>query len=366
MQCGHREEADGRIQIINDHEIVKWIEHPKCAVRELYVYQNIKHKHILPLIQNRPILHDDKIGIRLARAHGDLDHYFCCPAMRKQFKLDVFGLLYDTLSVLKVLHSHGIIHRDIKPANIFISRGVSPDEPHRIYLGDFGSACISWGKDECERFTDGVCSWFYAPPEDITGKLTPKFDLYCLGATVIHFLLASENHDQILPLELRPFDKNLAHLSSHPRCQISSKYSTLIDTLREMVEDDPSQRPDIDAIFARGLQHQWWSAVPDAYCGNTDDRKSLADCQNISPRVCRMASASHLRPCGMIYLQKLYGLLPPNMKDDAHCLALMYWVTYAIQETPDNLVTLLRHVDHDRKFQEISHDIIESIRLVSI
>jgi len=85
---------------------------------------------------------------------------------------------------LQSVHENGILHRDIKPSNIMIRRdGVA-------VLSDFGVARDDHGPHATA--TGGFLGTPpYAPPEQLSGtreQLTPRSDVYSLGATLYHAL----------------------------------------------------------------------------------------------------------------------------------------------------------------------------------
>ncbi len=82
----------------------------------------------------------------------------------------------ETCRGLEFAHSRGIIHRDLKPGNVWLTEdGVAK-------IGDFGLAIsIDRSHLTAEGMMVGTVS--YMPPEQaMGGEVTPKADLYSLGA----------------------------------------------------------------------------------------------------------------------------------------------------------------------------------------
>jgi serine/threonine protein kinase len=77
---------------------------------------------------------------------------------------------------LEFAHARGIVHRDLKPGNVWLTEeGVAK-------IGDFGLAVMT---DRSRLTREGmmVGTVSYMPPEQATGgDITPKADLYSLGA----------------------------------------------------------------------------------------------------------------------------------------------------------------------------------------
>lgn len=94
----------------------------------------------------------------------------------------VRSLATQVLEILTYLHGlkPPVLHRDIKPSNLILR------EDEQIYLVDFGAVQNS-AAVEGVTFTV-VATTGYAPLEQFWGKAVEAFDLYALGATLIHLL----------------------------------------------------------------------------------------------------------------------------------------------------------------------------------
>ena len=88
-----------------------------------------------------------------------------------------------------------VIHRDIKPANIILDEAQG-----RVKLVDFGLAKENSATDKTTGHSVPLGTPGYAPPEQYSGHVEPRTDVYGLGATVHHLLTGRD------PREEKPFD----------------------------------------------------------------------------------------------------------------------------------------------------------------
>lgn len=94
---------------------------------------------------------------------------------------------------LEILHTHPVhpmVFRDLKPNNIMV------DSANRVFLVDFELARVfpprffEENKKEFRHFKKGfpIGTKGYSPPEQYRGIVTPRSDVYVLGATLHHLL----------------------------------------------------------------------------------------------------------------------------------------------------------------------------------
>jgi len=94
---------------------------------------------------------------------------------------DVVEIIYKCAKALHYSHGRGVIHRDIKPSNVMLTI----DNDVRII--DFGIAIVS--DSEISRIEGIAGSPSYMSPEQVQSEeLTPRSDLYSLGAVMYELL----------------------------------------------------------------------------------------------------------------------------------------------------------------------------------
>ncbi len=82
-------------------------------------------------------------------------------------------------------HQHGVLHRDLKPQNILIEA-----TSNRPLVADFGVAKITESDSAMTRDGEAIGTPQYMAPEQTCGaaNVTPRGDVYALGATLYHLL----------------------------------------------------------------------------------------------------------------------------------------------------------------------------------
>ncbi|MCI0835711.1 MAG: serine/threonine-protein kinase PknK, partial [Chloroflexi bacterium] len=142
----------------------------------------------------------------------------------------------QTAQGLVFAHSKGIVHRDLKPGNIWL------DEDGAAKIGDFGLA-IATDRSRLTQEKMMVGTVSYMPPEQATGgEITPKADLYSLGAMLYEMVTGRP-----------PFvgDDDIAiigqHINTPPVAPIWHNKSlprTLDSLIMRLLSKNPAERPD--------------------------------------------------------------------------------------------------------------------------
>lgn len=156
------------------------------------------------------------------------------------------GIAKAVANGLVFAHSKGIIHRDLKPGNVWLSADGTAQ------IGDFGLAVAV----DLSRLTDSgiiMGTLAYMPPEQaMGGNVTPKSDLYSLGA-MLYEMVAGR----------RPFIGQDAlavigqHINTPPvspawhRADLSPALEALI---LQLLEKDPNKRPESASAVYKALE----------------------------------------------------------------------------------------------------------------
>jgi serine/threonine protein kinase len=100
---------------------------------------------------------------------------------------EVVYLLSQAATALDKTHAKGIVHRDLKPENLFVTH--RDDGTPRIKILDFGIAKVVL-QSVLDK-TQAIGTPLYMSPEQITGSISPRTDIYALGH-IAYTLLVGE------------------------------------------------------------------------------------------------------------------------------------------------------------------------------
>jgi Tol biopolymer transport system component len=150
---------------------------------EIKTTANLQHPHILSLFDSgeadglvfyvMPYVEGESLRDRLTR--------------EKQLPVeDAVRIAREVADALEYAHTQGVVHRDIKPENILLHGG-------HAMVADFGIALAASRSEGATRMTETGMSLgtpAYMSPEQAMGQreITPKADIYALGATLYEML----------------------------------------------------------------------------------------------------------------------------------------------------------------------------------
>lgn len=106
-----------------------------------------------------------------------------------------YGLQLARILIYLGKQTPPVIHRDIKPANIIVN-----DERNKVKLVDFGLAKETTGSGLSGAMSMPLGTPGYAPPEQYSGKVEPRTDIFGMGVTLHHILTGRD------PRNHTPFD----------------------------------------------------------------------------------------------------------------------------------------------------------------
>ena len=126
-----------------------------------------------------------------------------------------------------------VIHRDIKPANIIL------DDEGQVKLVDFGIAKATTGTGQTGGMSIPLGTPGFSPPEQYSGQVEPRTDVYALGAT-LHYLLTGRDPRNEPPFQFPPARTLAAGVSPE-----------MEGVLTEMLQLDAALRPTPVELRAR-------------------------------------------------------------------------------------------------------------------
>lgn len=134
------------------------------------------------------------------------------------------AIVRDVALAADYAHQHGVVHRDLKPANILI------DAAGQVRVSDFGLAKREADASGLTLTGQVLGTPSFMAPEQIVGpaaSVGPTSDVYSLGATLYAFVTGRP-----------PF-----------------RAASTIDTLRQVVDNDPAPPSQLDANVPRDLEN---------------------------------------------------------------------------------------------------------------
>jgi eukaryotic-like serine/threonine-protein kinase len=132
-------------------------------------------------------------------------------------------------------HERGVIHRDIKPHNILL------DENGHVKVTDFGIA-RALGTTQATRTGSFLGTALYSSPEQLQGqKVTPKSDVYSLGATLYQAATGEPPFVGQRPIEIA--SQHVSQNPTPPRSRSADVSVGLEALILNCLAKNPDNRP---------------------------------------------------------------------------------------------------------------------------
>ena len=148
------------------------------------------------------------------------------------------------------MHGRGFVHADIKPNNVLVG------ENGAVKIIDLGQACSIGTIKKRIQGTPG----YMAPEQAHRGEITPKTDIYNLGAMMYWVLLG-----EVIPTAMPPknineslvggaVDADKVELAIPPHVRNARIHTLLSKQIMDCVQPDPSNRPNSMNVIVNRLE----------------------------------------------------------------------------------------------------------------
>jgi eukaryotic-like serine/threonine-protein kinase len=156
---------------------------------------------------------------------------------------ELAGLGGEICAGLAHAHERGVIHRDIKPHNILL------DEKGHAKVTDFGIA-RALDTTQATRTGSFLGTALYSSPEQLQGKkVTPKSDIYSLGATLYQAATGAAPFSGATPLEIA--SQHVSKAPVPPRQLGADVDEDVQAMILDCLAKDPDDRPTADKVRSR-------------------------------------------------------------------------------------------------------------------
>jgi serine/threonine-protein kinase len=231
-----------------------------ALLREARLTGSLEHPGVIPVhalgVDDRghPMLVMKRIdGVDLGRLLGDPEHAAWRGRSANRLVAGLEILMQVCLTV-EFAHSRSVIHRDIKPENIMVG-GFG-----EVYLLDWGIAGTSDDGDGRTLVGTPV----YLAPEMVLGEpISPRTDVYLLGATLHHLLTGRPRHDGATVMEVLRHAAQSAPFSYD--ASVPDELARLCNrATARRAEDRPASATELREAIADFLRHRSARALCEA------------------------------------------------------------------------------------------------------
>ena len=213
------------------------------AESEYKIAQKFDHK----AIRNIPKIIKKKKGLRLNRLFLVMEHVdgksMDDPEVKPQTFERACEVFKQAGSAMKHMHDVGYVHADFKPHNLIV------DGSNHVKIIDLGQSCqIGTIKKRIQGTPD-----YIAPEQVHRREITPKTDVYNLGATMYWVLTRTK-----VPTALGKGDSLMGRVDDSllekpkPANEINERIPPkLSELIMQCLEVDPAQRPEMEQVVDR-------------------------------------------------------------------------------------------------------------------
>ncbi|HVR85059.1 MAG TPA: serine/threonine-protein kinase, partial [Planctomycetota bacterium] len=162
---------------------------------------------------------------------------------------EALRLLVRVAQGVSAAHEKGIVHRDLKPANLLVTPSGAPK------VSDFGLAHVVGDRSELTRTGTTLGTPLYMSPEQVEGRskeVTPRTDVYALGAILYEILTGRPPHQGEVTMELY---RSIVHDSVISPRKLNPAVSRELEAITlKALEKEPGRRYAAAGDFAKDLE----------------------------------------------------------------------------------------------------------------
>ena len=217
------------------------------CLREVNMLQSLDHENIIRYLE--AFMQDNDLVIALEGAdRGDLSTIIHERRQRGVpfSEFEIWDYFTQICAGLRHMHQKRIMHRDLKPSNLFLSVG------GKLKLGDLGLS--RYFSSKTLQVNSVVGTPYYMSPECI--RELPydwSSDVWSLGCILYELItLRSPFYSENLNFYL--LGKKITN------CEYEAMPESVPEVMRRlvsgMIQKDPKQRPDVDAIYRTALERR--------------------------------------------------------------------------------------------------------------
>lgn len=227
------------VKVIDKRKAKKDSYVTKNLRREGEIQQMIRHPNITQLLDILETENSYYLVMELCPGGNLMNHIY---EKKRLDEREAQKYVRQLVMAVEHLHRAGVVHRDLKIENLLL------DEHNNIKLIDFGLSNCAGILGYADPFSTQCGSPAYAAPELLSRKkYGPKVDVWSIGVNMYAMLTGT------LPFTVEPFSLKALHqkmVNKEMNPLPSNLSSAAINLLKNLLEPDPSQRPNIHQVMS--------------------------------------------------------------------------------------------------------------------